>query len=56
MQTYEDSDLTFDVPAIFNDGDYDLVVRYEHLPNHPQTWEDAKVELIPVDPVDPNGA
>lgn len=55
MQDYEGSDLTFDVPAIFNDGEYDMIVRYEHTPNHPNTWDGAHVELIPLDGVDPNG-
>jgi hypothetical protein len=43
MQVYEGSTLTFDVPAIFRELDYDLVVRYEHQPNHPAKWETAKV-------------
>jgi hypothetical protein len=49
MQNYEDSTLTFDVPAIFKDLEYDLVVRYEHVPNYPNQWEDVKVELIRID-------
>ena len=49
MQVYEGSDLTFDVPSIFRDLDYDLVVRHEHLPNFPNRWENAKVSLIHID-------
>lgn len=56
MQVYEGSDLTFDIPAIFRDLDYDLVVRHETIPNHPNTWQDARAELIRIDgPPDPNG-
>lgn len=56
MQVYEGSTLTFDVPAIFKDLDYDLVVRYQQQPNHPNPWEKAKVELIRIDGApDPNG-
>ncbi len=58
MQDYEDSTLTFDlnVPTLFKDLDYDMIVRYEHLPNHPNQWEDVKVELIRVDGLaDPEG-
>lgn len=49
MQVYEGSDLTFDVPAIFSDLDYDLIVRYEHLPNYPDDWTTATAQLIPLD-------
>ena len=49
MQVYEGSDLTFDVPAIFRDLDYDLVVRHEHLPNFPDEWASAKAELVHLD-------
>lgn len=53
---YEGSTLKFDVPAIFKDLEYDLVVRYEHQPNHPNQWEQATAELIPIDgPPDPDG-
>ncbi len=56
MQVNEGSTLTFDVPSIFTDMDYDLVVRHEHNPNYPNPWENAKVELIRVDgPVNPEG-
>ena len=49
MQTFEDSTLTFDAPALFKDLEYDLVVRYEHMPNFPNQYEDVKVELIRID-------
>eukprot|EP00094_Tigriopus_californicus_P009037 TCALIF_08711-PA protein Name:"Similar to LanB1 Laminin subunit beta-1 (Drosophila melanogaster)" AED:0.08 eAED:0.08 QI:0/0.86/0.81/1/0.86/0.87/16/623/1807 len=56
MQVYEGSTLTFDVPAIFKDLDYDLVVRYQQQPNHPNPWDNAKIELIRIDGApDPNG-
>ncbi len=56
MQVNEGSTLTFDVPAIFTDMEYDLVVRHEHNPNYPNQWEDAKVELVRIDgPVNPAG-
>ncbi len=40
----------------FSNLDYDLVVRYEHLPQHPNQWEEATAELVRVggDP-DPDG-
>lgn len=49
MQTFEDSTLTFDAPALFKDLEYDLIVRYEHMPNFPNQYEDVKVELIRID-------
>ena len=56
MQTSEGSTLTFDVPAIFRDGEYDLVVRHEHVPNYPGDWQAAKVDLERIDgPPDPSG-
>lgn len=45
----EGSDLTFDIPFIFRDMDYDLVIRHEHLPNFPNPWEKATVTLIHLD-------
>ena len=50
MQTFEDSTLTFDVPGFVpKDLEYDLIVRYEHMPNYPNQFEDVKVELIRLD-------
>ena len=49
MQVYEGSDLTFEVPAIFREQDYDLVVRHEHLPTFPDAWDKAKAELVYLD-------
>ena len=49
MQVYEGSDLTFDVPSIFSDLPYDMVVRYEQLPSQPETWKTATMQLIPID-------
>ena len=50
MQVLEGSTLTFEIPAIFQDMDYDLVIRHEHDPNFPNTWETAHWELIPDGP------
>ena len=47
MQVLEGSTLTFEIPTIFQDMDYDLVIRHEHDPNFPNTWETAQWELIP---------
>ena len=56
MEVREGSTLTFDIPAIFRDMEYDLVVRHEHKPEYPNEWNDANVELIRVDgPVNPAG-
>src|SRR5438093_1254771 len=56
MQVYEGSTLKFDVPAIFKDLEYDLIVRYEHQPNHPNQWEYAKAEFVRIDgPPSPDG-
>ena len=56
MQVNEGSTLTFDIPAIFTDLEYDLVVRHEHNPSFPNQWENANVELIRIDgPVNPSG-
>ena len=56
MQVYEGSTLKFDVPSIFKDLEYDVVVRYEHQPNHPNQWEQANVEFVRIDgPPNPEG-
>ena len=56
MQVSEGSDLTFEIPAIFTDLEYDLVIRHEHLPEDPNEWKEANVELIRIDgPPDPTG-
>ena len=56
MDVLEGSTLTFEIPSIFKDMEYDLVVRHEHNPDSPNTWENANVELIRIDgPVDPEG-
>ena len=46
MQVYEGSDLTFEIPNLFKNMDYNLVVKYEHLPQYPNNWQNASVELI----------
>ena len=56
MEVREGSTLTFNIPSIFTDMEYDLVVRHEHDPNFPESWDNATVELIRVDgPVNPEG-
>jgi hypothetical protein len=56
MQVNEGSTLTFEIPAIFRDMEYDLVLRHEHNPAYPNAWENANVELVRVDgPVNPSG-
>lgn len=56
MQVNEGSTLTFDIPAIFTDLEYDLVIRHEHDPKFPNAWENANVELVRIDgPVNPEG-
>ncbi len=56
MLVFEGSTLTFDVPEIFRTMEYDLVVRYAHLPASPNTWESVMVELERIDgPPDPMG-
>ena len=50
MQMLEGSDLTFQIPNIFRDLEYDLVVRHEHLPNFDdQPWDKATAQLIYLD-------
>ena len=56
MLVFEGSTLTFDVPEIFRSMEYDLVVRYAHLPASPNSWETVTAELVRVDgPPDPTG-
>ena len=56
MEVREGSTLTFDIPAIFTDMNYDLVIRHEHDPNFPNAWDNATVELIRREgPVKPDG-
>ncbi len=49
MKDFEGSTLTFDIPAIFRNLNYTLVVRYEHLPSHPDEWKNARAELVSLD-------
>ena len=56
MLVFEGSTLTFDIPEIHRTMHYNPVVRYAHLPTHPNTWETVSVELVRVSgPPDPMG-
>ena len=56
MLVFEGSTLTFDVPEIYRTLNYAPVIRYAHLPTHPDTWEAVTVNLVRVDgPADPSG-
>ena len=56
MLVFEGSTLTFDIPEIHRTMNYNPVIRYSHLPTHPDSWESVNVELIRLDgPADPSG-
>ena len=46
----------FDIPEIHSTLNYGPVIRYAHLPTHPNGWEAVSVSLVRVDgPADPSG-
>ena len=50
MLTPEGSDLTFEIPNVFRDLDYDLVVRHEHSGAFAdKPWDKARAQLIYLD-------
>ncbi len=56
MHVFEGSTLTFDLPEVHRTMGYTPVIRYAHLPTHPNTWDQMSIKLIRVDgPADPNG-
>jgi len=56
MLVFEGSQLTFDIPEIHRTMNYRPVVRYAHLPTHPDTWDAVGMQLIRIDgPADPSG-
>lgn len=56
MLVFEGSTLTFDIPEIHRTLNYGPVIRYAHLPTHPNGWEAVSVSLVRVDgPADPSG-
>merc|ERR1719495_2196595 len=46
MQVSEGSTLTFLLPDIFRTMNYFPVIRYEHEPDYPLTWDFVDAELI----------